>query len=103
MEQVTGIEPVFPAWEASVITDIRYLQNGARDGNRTRIRNLEGSGNSHYTTRAGVRLKSTNLLQICQKSIRYLLARGLLRGEIERSKKAYACDKCPRPSHRSNF
>ena len=56
MEHVTGIEPVFPAWEASVIADIRHVQkindDGARDGNRTRIRNLEGSGNSHYTTRA---------------------------------------------------
>ena len=27
LEQVTGIEPVSDAWEASIITTIRYLQN----------------------------------------------------------------------------
>ena len=35
MEQIVGIEPVLPAWEAEVLTIERYLHYGALDGIRT--------------------------------------------------------------------
>lgn len=55
MEQITGIEPASPAWEAEVLTIERYLHYGALDGIRTHTPKAlpsEDSVSTNFTTRA---------------------------------------------------
>ena len=55
MEQIAGIEPVLPAWEAEVLTIERYLHYGALDGIRTHTPKAlpsEDSVSTCSTTRA---------------------------------------------------
>ena len=55
MEQITGIEPASPTWEAGILTIEQHLHYGALDGIRTHTPKAlpsEDSVSTNFTTRA---------------------------------------------------